>query len=102
MWASHLCARLTLVCLDESERQIFATISDSLRSQNVVIRVNDMLLYGVSQQSSKRESLTQIISADNCARQTLPQNTPLFHMELASYYYLNPVTFPGARGKVCA
>ncbi|KAI6239149.1 Vacuolar protein sorting-associated protein 13A N-terminal domain-containing protein [Aphelenchoides fujianensis] len=83
--------------LTDSEQKRFSAVSKELRSQNIVIRVNDLLLYKVSQQTDKRDSLSQMISSNNLARQTLPQHTPIFHMELASYYYLNPTSFPAPR-----
>ncbi|KAI6201975.1 Chorein N-terminal domain-containing protein [Aphelenchoides besseyi] len=80
--------------LGELEKKRFLAIKEELRSQNIVIRINDLVLYRVSQQTSKRDSLSQMIYANKMARQTLPQHTPIFHMELASYYYLNPTSFP--------
>ncbi|KAI6215608.1 hypothetical protein M3Y94_00405000 [Aphelenchoides besseyi] len=80
--------------LGDLEKKRFMAIKEELRSQNIVIRVNDLVLYRVSQQTSKRDSLSQMIYANKMARQTLPQHTPIFHMELASYYYLNPTSFP--------
>ncbi|KAI6177316.1 hypothetical protein M3Y97_00893400 [Aphelenchoides bicaudatus] len=83
--------------LNENEKKQFTHVCQELRSQNIVIRINDLLLFRVSQQNSKKESLIPLINADNTARQTLPQHTSIFHMELASYYYLNPTSYPTPR-----
>lgn len=58
-----------------------------------MLRIDDLVLYGVSQQSSRREELVKIVSPDNGARATLPQQTPLVHLEMCSYFYQNPLTF---------
>jgi hypothetical protein len=88
------CSKNMLICLDEGDRKQFSYTCQQLRSQNIVLRINDILLYRVSQQSSKKDSLLPLIQPDNSARQTLPQH-PIVHLELANYYYLNPSSFPG-------
>ncbi|CAD5222346.1 unnamed protein product [Bursaphelenchus xylophilus] len=89
---SHL-AKLCELMSDGDKRQ-FTQVCQDLRSQHVVIRIDDLLVNCVSQQTSKKEQVVPMIHPDTTARQTLPKQTPIFHMELASYYYLNPTSFP--------
>ncbi|CAD5216458.1 unnamed protein product [Bursaphelenchus okinawaensis] len=89
---SHL-AKICEMMNDGDKRQ-FTQVCQDLRSQHIVIRIDDLLVNCVSQQTSKKEQVVPMIHPDTTARQTLPNQTPIFHMELASYYYLNPTSFP--------
>uniref|UniRef100_A0A915EER1 Uncharacterized protein n=1 Tax=Ditylenchus dipsaci TaxID=166011 RepID=A0A915EER1_9BILA len=73
--------------LELGRRDRFLRLWPQLNSQNVVIRVEDVVIQCVSEQTTKKESLLNMFVQDKQAKNSLPQNVSFFHMEFTTYFF---------------
>ncbi|VDN04551.1 unnamed protein product [Thelazia callipaeda] len=66
----------------------------SLLSQNCVIRIYDVIVQCVTDLSTKKESLFNLFMLDRKSKSSMPNDHPLFHLELASFYHPLSENFP--------
>lgn len=65
-----------------------------LNSQNVVIRIEDIVVQCVSEQTTKKEALMNMFVQDKKAKVSMPSSMAFFHMEISSFYFPATNAYP--------
>ncbi|KAL3079011.1 hypothetical protein niasHS_014793 [Heterodera schachtii] len=79
--------RVTSTKLASSKRERFSRIWPQLVSQNVIIRLDNIILQQVTDQSTKKDALREMFSMDRKAKDRMPPSMSFFHLELSSYAF---------------
>jgi len=81
---------------DDAMRDLVVNQLSRLMTENVVVRLHDLSVWCVSCSSSPTNAgskLQELVKGDQ-ARLHLPQEFPLLHLELTSFYYPGDLDFP--------
>lgn len=65
-----------------------------MNSQNVIIRIEDIIVQCVSEQTTKKEALMDMFIQDKKAKGSIPSSMAFFHIEVTSYYYTATNAYP--------
>uniref|UniRef100_A0AC34RQ42 Chorein N-terminal domain-containing protein n=1 Tax=Panagrolaimus sp. JU765 TaxID=591449 RepID=A0AC34RQ42_9BILA len=78
--------------MDPNARDRLNRLWSTLTSQTLVIRIDDVIIECVSEQSTKRDDLQDVYTSKTSAKFAMPQNTPSFHFEFSSYFFPGSTT----------
>uniref|UniRef100_A0A183BVR1 Chorein_N domain-containing protein n=1 Tax=Globodera pallida TaxID=36090 RepID=A0A183BVR1_GLOPA len=73
--------------LDANKRERFARVWPQLVSQNVVIRLDNIVLQQVTDQKTKKDALRDMFSMDKKSKDRMPHSMSFLHLELSSYAF---------------
>ncbi|KAI1725770.1 UHRF1-binding protein 1-like [Ditylenchus destructor] len=80
--------------MESSVTERFSRLWPQLNSQNAVIRIKDIVVQCVSEQSTKKEALLDMFCQDKEAKQSIPSNVSFFHLEFTSYFFPASDAYP--------
>ncbi|KAE9553819.1 hypothetical protein FO519_002989 [Halicephalobus sp. NKZ332] len=80
--------------MDPSARERLTRLWSTLTSQTLVIRMDDVTVECVSEQSTKRDDLQDVYTSKTSAKFSMPHNVPAFHVEFSNFFFPGSKTEP--------
>uniref|UniRef100_A0A7E4VL87 Chorein N-terminal domain-containing protein n=1 Tax=Panagrellus redivivus TaxID=6233 RepID=A0A7E4VL87_PANRE len=75
------------VGLDPTARERLNRLWSTLTSQSLVIRIEDVVVECVSEQTTKREDLQDLYTSKTSTRFSIPTHVPAIHFEFSNYFF---------------
>uniref|UniRef100_A0A914YYG8 Chorein N-terminal domain-containing protein n=1 Tax=Panagrolaimus superbus TaxID=310955 RepID=A0A914YYG8_9BILA len=78
--------------LDPNARERLSRLWSTLTSETLVVRIDDIVVECVSEQTTKRDDLQDAYSSKINSKLPLPQSLPAFHFEFSNYLFPGSTT----------